>query len=112
MKFLSSILWSKTDLQIDEITLKLKSKGRLFYIGTGTSGRLGVLDASECPPTFCTSPELVQAIIAGGDKALKNSSEGLEDSVDLPVKDLQRWGGMPFDVTPYMVKTYNKYIEN
>lgn len=54
--------------------------GRLFYVGAGTSGRLGVLDASECPPTFRTNPEMVQGIIAGGDKALKNSVEGAEDS--------------------------------
>jgi N-acetylmuramic acid 6-phosphate etherase len=53
--------------------------GRLFYIGAGTSGRLGVLDAAECPPTFCTTPELVQGILAGGEGALVRSSEGLED---------------------------------
>jgi N-acetylmuramic acid 6-phosphate etherase len=53
--------------------------GRLFYVGAGTSGRLGVLDAAECPPTFCTSPELVQGIIAGGAGALIRSSESLED---------------------------------
>lgn len=57
----------------------LKQGGRLFYIGAGTSGRLGVLDAAECPPTFCTPPEMVQGILAGGDKALVKSSEGLED---------------------------------
>jgi N-acetylmuramic acid 6-phosphate etherase len=57
----------------------LKRGGRLFYVGAGTSGRLGVLDASECPPTFCTSPDLVQGIIAGGAGALVRSSEGLED---------------------------------
>jgi N-acetylmuramic acid 6-phosphate etherase len=57
----------------------LSQGGRLFYLGAGTSGRLGVLDASECPPTFCTPPEMVQGIIAGGDAALVRSSEGLED---------------------------------
>lgn len=57
----------------------LRQGGRLFYIGAGTSGRLGVLDASECPPTFCTPPELVQGLIAGGAGALLRSSEGLED---------------------------------
>lgn len=57
----------------------LSAKGRLFYVGAGTSGRLGVLDAAECPPTFCTSPDLVQGIIAGGAGALVRSSEGLED---------------------------------
>jgi len=56
--------------------------GRLFYVGAGTSGRLGVLDASECPPTYSTNPGMVQGIIAGGDKALKNSIEGAEDSTE------------------------------
>lgn len=56
--------------------------GRLFYVGAGTSGRLGVLDAAECPPTFCTPPELVQGIIAGGAGALVRSSEELEDRAD------------------------------
>ena len=57
----------------------IKQGGRLFYIGAGTSGRLGVLDAAECPPTFCTSPEMVQGILAGGASALVKSSEALED---------------------------------
>lgn len=57
----------------------LRQGGRLFYIGAGTSGRLGVLDAAECPPTFCTPPEMVQGILAGGAGALVKSSEGLED---------------------------------
>ncbi|MGD1850865.1 MAG: N-acetylmuramic acid 6-phosphate etherase [Cyanophyceae cyanobacterium] len=57
----------------------LSKGGRLFYVGAGTSGRLGVLDASECPPTFCTDPEMVQGIIAGGRDALVKSSESLED---------------------------------
>tara|TARA_B100000700_G_scaffold315708_1_gene404186 strand:- start:1823 stop:2758 length:936 start_codon:yes stop_codon:yes gene_type:complete len=74
---------------IDKITLKLKANGRLFYIGTGTSGRLGVLDASECPPTFCTSSETVQGIIAGGEAALTKSSESLEDSTDLSIANLK-----------------------
>ena len=56
---------------IDEISIRLKSNGRLFYIGTGTSGRLGVLDASECPPTFCTNPDFIQGLIAGGEPSLK-----------------------------------------
>ena len=74
---------------IDEITLRLKSNGRLFYIGTGTSGRLGVLDASECPPTFCTNPDLVQGIIAGGIPSLTRSSESLEDVSDISIADLK-----------------------
>ncbi len=60
----------------------LRQGGRLFYVGAGTSGRLGVLDAAECPPTFCTDPELVQGIIAGGAGALIRSSEDLEDRAE------------------------------
>jgi N-acetylmuramic acid 6-phosphate etherase len=64
---------------IARITKALQQGGRLFYVGAGTSGRLGVLDAAECPPTFCTPPELIQGIIAGGKDALVRSSEALED---------------------------------
>jgi N-acetylmuramic acid 6-phosphate etherase len=64
---------------IDVTSAAIAKGGRLFYIGAGTSGRLGVLDAAECPPTFCTPPEMVQGILAGGDRALVKSSEGLED---------------------------------
>ena len=74
---------------IDEITLRLKSNGRLFYIGTGTSGRIGVLDASELPPTFCTNPDLVQGIIAGGIPSLTRSSESLEDLPEIAISDLK-----------------------
>lgn len=64
---------------IDVTAKAFHQGGRLFYVGAGTSGRLGVLDAAECPPTFCTPPELVQGILAGGDAALVKSSEALED---------------------------------
>src|ERR1700761_8794581 len=67
-------------LAVDDIAARFGSGGRLFYMGAGTSGRLGVLDASECPPTFSVSPDLVQGIIAGGDSALRKSSEKAEDS--------------------------------
>ena len=67
---------------IEEVIQKLENSGRLIYIGSGTSGRLGVLDASECPPTFGVSKDLVLGIIAGGDKALKESIEGAEDSLE------------------------------
>ena len=67
---------------IDRTAQALAQGGRLFYIGAGTSGRLGVLDAAECPPTFCTPPELVQGIIAGGAGALVKSSEALEDRAE------------------------------
>src|SRR5205085_2257100 len=59
-----------------------KAGGRLFYFGAGTSGRLGVLDASECPPTFRTDPEMVQGIIAGGESAMFRAKEGAEDSAE------------------------------
>ncbi len=67
---------------IDLSAAALAQGGRLFYVGAGTSGRLGVLDAAECPPTFCTPPELVQGVIAGGPAALLRSSEALEDSAE------------------------------
>ena len=66
--------------------------GRIFYIGAGTSGRLGVLDASECPPTFGVSPDLVTGLIAGGEKALTHAVEGAEDDSDLGRKDLADHG--------------------
>ena len=65
---------------IDALVPKIQSGGRLFYVGTGTSGRLGVLDAAECPPTFSTNPDMVQGIIAGGYDALVKSIEGAEDN--------------------------------
>ncbi|GAB5440216.1 MAG: N-acetylmuramic acid 6-phosphate etherase [Fuerstiella sp.] len=68
---------------------RMKSGGRLVYIGAGTSGRLGVLDASECPPTFNTPPELVVGLIAGGDTALRKAAEGVEDHPEVAVKDLK-----------------------
>jgi N-acetylmuramic acid 6-phosphate etherase len=73
---------------IDEIILRFAKGGRLFYIGAGTSGRLGVLDASECPPTFSVPPDLVQGIIAGGDAALRTSSEKSEDSREEGARDI------------------------
>ena len=71
---------SEIEAFIDALFPKFKNGGRLFYVGSGTSGRLGVLDAVECPPTFRTDPELVQGIIAGGYDALVRSIEGAEDS--------------------------------
>jgi N-acetylmuramic acid 6-phosphate etherase len=77
---------------IDEIARRVNDGGRLFYIGAGTSGRLGVLDASECPPTFSVPPTLVQGLIAGGDSALRNSSEASEDSPEQGAADLAAAG--------------------
>jgi N-acetylmuramic acid 6-phosphate etherase len=73
---------------IEAISDRLARGGRLFYLGAGTSGRLGVLDAAECPPTFCSPPELVQGVLAGGAPALLRSSEGLEDLRDAGRDDL------------------------
>ena len=80
-KTLSAIAGAREQLAaaIDRTAEALRHGGRLFYVGAGTSGRLGVLDAAECPPTFCSPPELVQGIIAGGAGALVRSSEDLED---------------------------------
>ncbi len=82
---------------VDAITERVAKGGRLFYIGAGTSGRLGVLDASECPPTFSVPRGLVQGIIAGGDGALRVSAEDAEDSREQGAKDLQSNG---FDQSP------------
>ena len=101
---------------IDEITLRLKSNGRLFYLGTGTSGRLGVLDASECPPTFCSSSDMVQGIIAGGESSLIKSSESLEDRRELAISTLKDKKFSCNDVligitasgkTPYVISALN-----
>ncbi len=73
---------------VDATVKSFKSEGRLFYIGAGTSGRLGILDAAECIPTFGSDPELVQGIIAGGDKAMTIAVEGAEDDAKLGMSDL------------------------
>ena len=75
---------------VELTTNAIQSGNRIFYIGAGTSGRLGVLDASEMPPTFSVSPKWFNGIIAGGDHALRNSIEGAEDKAEMAVKDLQK----------------------
>ena len=77
---------------IEEAEATFRRGGRLFYVGAGTSGRLGVLDASEMPPTYGTDPEMVQGIIAGGHKALTRSQEGAEDRLESAVEDLNAHG--------------------
>ncbi len=77
---------------VEGIVERLRAGGRLFYVGTGTSGRLGVLDAAECPPTFGVSPELVQAIIAGGYDATHRAVEASEDDAAAGVTDLEARG--------------------
>ena len=76
---------------IDKIYLKMLNGGRLFYIGAGTSGRLGILDASECPPTFGVSDKLVIGLIAGGDKAIRKSQEFAEDDINQGWADLLKF---------------------
>jgi N-acetylmuramic acid 6-phosphate etherase len=105
----------------DQVIEKLKSGGRLFYIGAGTSGRLGILDASECPPTFGVSHDLVIGLIAGGDSAIRKAVEFAEDSVNQGWLDLQAHHISEKDVvigiaasgtTPYVVSTLETCNEN
>jgi len=97
---------------VDGIVARLSTGGRLFYLGTGTSGRLGVLDAAECPPTFGVSPEMVQAVIAGGYEACYRAVEASEDDAEAGARDLAARGFTGQDVlvgiaasgrTPYTV---------
>lgn len=97
---------------IDLCVGAFRTGGRLFYVGAGTSGRLGVLDASECPPTFSTPPEMVQGIIAGGDVALRRSVEGEEDKSEQGAQAIRDRQLTPQDVlvgiassgrTPYVI---------
>lgn len=83
---------------VDLLHAALRAGGRMIYVGAGTSGRLGVLDASECPPTFSTPPEMVQGFIAGGDQALRNAVEGCEDSREQGVETVQKAGVTAKDV--------------
>ncbi len=104
-----------------EVVKKLQDGGRLFYLGAGTSGRLGILDASECPPTFGASPDLVIGLIAGGDKAIRNAVEFAEDSHTQGWEDLKKYfvsdkdfviGIAASGTTPYVVSALEKCNEN
>ena len=97
-----------------------KKGGRLFYVGAGTSGRLGVLDAAECPPTFGTNPEMIQGIIAGGERALVRAQEGSEDMAEKGASDLMDRGFTKKDIacgiaasyrTPYVLSAIKKARE-
>lgn len=97
---------------VDLVVEVFKNGGRLFYLGAGTSGRLGVLDASECPPTYGTDPDMIQGLIAGGYKALVRSQEGAEDIFENGQRDLEDAGFNSKDVvfgiaasrrTPYVI---------
>ncbi len=102
---------------IDAIVPKMKIGGRLFYLGAGTSGRLGVVDASECPPTFGVDHGMVIGIMAGGDKAMRKAVEFVEDNSDLGWKDLKTYSINENDVvigiaasgtTPYVIGALKK----
>lgn len=97
---------------IDEIAIRLKKGGRLIYCGAGTSGRLGILDASECPPTYGVDHDLVHGLIAGGYEAIFKAKEGAEDSEELCIEDLKKINFSSDDVlvglaasgrTPYVI---------
>lgn len=97
---------------VEKIVEQLTIGGRLFYIGAGTSGRLGILDASECPPTFGVDPELVIGLIAGGDRAIRKAVERAEDDIEAGFSDLQSFQISNLDIvvgiaasgrTPYVI---------
>ena len=109
------------ELLIQKIVKQLSNGGRLFYTGAGTSGRLGILDASECPPTYGVSRNLVIGLIAGGDTAIRNSVEFAEDSTTQGWKDLKAYNISSKDVvvgiaasgtTPYVIGALKKCNEN
>ena len=106
---------------VNQIVPKLKSGGRLFYIGAGTSGRLGIVDASECPPTFGVSHDMVIGLIAGGDSAIRKAVEFAEDSTTQGWEDLKKYNINPNDVvigiaasgtTPYVISALQHCNEN
>ena len=106
---------------VNEVIVKLKNGGRLFYIGAGTSGRLGIVDASECPPTFGVPFDLVNGIIAGGDKAIRRAVENAEDDMQQAWKDLSEFninandaviGIAASGTTPYVIGGLEKCNEN
>ena len=105
----------------EQIVLNLKKNGRIFYIGAGTSGRLGILDASECPPTFGVPQELVIGLIAGGDTAIRNAVEFAEDSKEEGWLSLQKYNISEKDIvigiaasgtTPYVISALKKCNQN
>ena len=111
----------QVSILVDTIVSKLKNGGRLFYIGAGTSGRLGILDASECPPTFGVSHNLVIGIIAGGDSAIRKAVEFAEDDMNLGWNDLKEFNININDVvvgiaasgtTPYVIGALDKCQKN
>lgn len=111
----------QVEKMIKAVSEKMIKGGRLFYIGAGTSGRLGILDASECPPTYGVPPGLVVGIIAGGEKAIINAIENAEDNASQGWKDLEAYNISEKDVvigiassgtTPYVIGALKKCKEN
>lgn len=111
----------KIELLVDAIVDKMLGGGRLFYIGAGTSGRLGIVDASECPPTFGVDHDLVIGLIAGGDSAIRKAVEFAEDNPDGGWTDLQKYAINSSDsvigiaasgTTPYVIGALKKCQEN
>jgi N-acetylmuramic acid 6-phosphate etherase len=109
------------EILVSEIVSRMKLGGRIFYIGAGTSGRLGILDASECPPTFGVSHDLVNGIIAGGDFAIRKAVENAEDNIENAWLDLSEFNITKNDVvvgiaasgtTPYVIAGLEKCNEN
>ena len=109
------------EILVTKVVEQMKKGGRLFYIGAGTSGRLGIVDASECPPTFGVPFDLVIGIIAGGDVAIRKAVEFAEDDKDQAWKDLQEWNINENDVvigiaasgtTPYVIGGLEKCNKN
>ena len=107
-----SLVTDKIAQAVDLIADRLAKGGRLIYCGAGTSGRLGILDAVECPPTYSTDPEMVQALMAGGYPAIFKAVEGAEDSKELGIQDMKNVSFQPGDVlvgiaasgrTPYVL---------
>jgi len=112
---------SEIEELIQSIVPRMQEGGRLFYIGAGTSGRLGVVDASECPPTFGVSHDMVVGIIAGGDSAIRKAVEFAEDDTELGWKDLQAQNILETDTvigiaasgsTPYVIGALEKCNQN
>jgi len=110
----------KVELLVKEVVKQMKKGGRLFYIGAGTSGRLGILDASECPPTFGVEHGLVIGLMAGGDKAIRKAVEFAEDDMDQAWEDLSEYQINHKDVvigiaasgkTPYVVNEIKKVLQ-
>ena len=106
---------------VEQIVIKLKSGGRLFYMGAGTSGRIGIVDASECPPTFGVPHDVVIGLIAGGDTAIRKAIEFAEDSSTQGFEDLQSYNISSNDLvigiaasgtTPYVINALKKCNEN